>query len=58
MTRNFQDMENFHAGTGPEMFYGNYWNQRPPLEDEEFISHPTPRLNEQNYSDPSARYLN
>jgi hypothetical protein len=40
--------------TGPEMFYGQFWNLRPPLEEDEVIQHPTPNLNNQNYSNPEG----
>jgi hypothetical protein len=40
--------------TGPEMFYGQYWNQRPPLEENEVIQHPTPNLNREEYSNPEG----
>lgn len=40
--------------TGPSMFYGQYWNQRPPLYDEDELQHPSPDLNDQNYSNPQG----
>ena len=40
--------------TGPEMFYGRDWNQKPPLEDGQIIPHPTPDLNGRTYRSPEG----
>ena len=51
---NLPRYDKFAWYTGPEMFYGQYWNQRPPLGENEVLHHPTPNLNNQTYSDPEG----
>ena len=38
--------------TGPEMFYGQDWNQKPPIEEDQTINHPTPNLLDDHIYNP------